>query len=179
LPPSPSPTPAPANATLRAAVVADAQAIVAIYNHYILTTTISFEEAAVTEADMRQRIAEVQAKGLPWLVLEIDGVLAGYAYATPWRARHAYRFSVETTVYLDPTRLGRGLGRQLYAELLARLRAHGCHLAIGGIAQPNVGSVKLHEAMGFRQVARFEEVGYKFGRWLDVGYWQINLQDDA
>ncbi len=157
---------------IRLATAADAAAIIAIYNHYINNTTISFEEQAVTEVQMQERIAEVLAKGLPWLVLEIAGALVGYAYATPWRARHAYRFSVETTVYLAPGQARRGLGRQLYEELLARLTAHGCHLAIGGIALPNPASVGLHEALGFRQVACFNEVGYKFDQWLDVGYWQ-------
>lgn len=164
---------------LRAAVLDDAAAIVAIYNHYILNSTISFEEETVSEAQMQQRIADVQSKGLPWLVLEEAGQLLGYAYATPWRVRHAYRFSVETSVYLDPAWHGRGLGRQLYTELLAQLSHHGCHLAIGGIALPNPGSIALHEALGFRQVACFNEVGYKFGRWLDVGYWQKTLSNQS
>ncbi len=157
---------------MRLATSADAVAIIAIYNHYIVNTTISFEEQPVIEAQMQERIADVLAKGLPWLVLEIDGALAGYAYATPWRARHAYRFSVETTVYLAPGQSRRGLGRQLYEELLARLTAHGCHTAIGGIALPNPASIGLHEALGYRQVACFNQVGYKFDQWLDVGYWQ-------
>lgn len=157
---------------IRLATSADAAAIVAIYNHYVLNTTISFEEQAVSAAQMQERIADVLGKGLPWLVLEIDGVLLGYAYATPWRVRNAYRFSVETSVYLHAGQTRRGLGRQLYDELLARLSAHGCHLVIGGIALPNPASISLHEALGYRQVACFNEVGYKFGQWLDVGYWQ-------
>jgi phosphinothricin acetyltransferase len=164
---------------LRMAQASDAAAIVAIYNHYILTSTISFEEEPVSATQMQQRIADVQSKGLPWLVLEVAGQLVGYAYATPWRVRHAYRFSVETSVYLDPAWQGRGLGRQLYTELLAQLETHGCHLAIGGIALPNPGSIALHEALGFHQVACFKEVGYKFARWLDVGYWQKTLSTQS
>jgi phosphinothricin acetyltransferase len=160
---------------IRSATPQDAARICAIYNHYVTTTTISFEEDAVGEQEMAQRIADVAAAGLPWLVLEVDGVLAGYAYATKWRARPAYRTSVESTVYLDKDCAGRGLGRTLYGALLDELRKRELHLVIGGIAQPNEGSVGLHEAMGFRKVAHFSEVGKKFGRWLDVGYWELRL----
>lgn len=161
--------------TLRDATEADAAAIAAIYNPYILDSTISFEEQAVTGADMQSRIAGVQDGGLPWLVLERDGVIAGYAYATRWRVRHAYRFSVETSVYLAPGQGGQGGGTALYEALLARLRAAGCHLAIGGIAQPNPASVALHEKLGYKKVAHFGEVGFKFDRWIDVGYWELKL----
>ena len=164
---------------VRDAQASDAGALVAIYNHFILTTAVSFEEEAIDAAAMAQRIADVQAGGLPYLVIADGDHIAGYAYATKWRVRHAYRFSVETSVYLHPDRAGGGLGTRLYTELLARLRAAGVHLAIGGIALPNAASVALHERMGFRKVAHFEEVGFKFGQWRDVGYWQLRLTDDA
>ena len=160
---------------LRDATPDDASAIVNIYNHYVSTTSISFEETAVTEADMRLRISGVQGGGLPWLVAIVDGELAAYAYATPWRVRHAYRFSVESTVYAAPGNARRGLGRALYGALLERLRPAGIHLVIGGIALPNDASVALHEKMGFEKVAHFSEVGFKFERWIDVGYWQLRL----
>jgi len=160
---------------IRDAARNDAAAIVAMYNHFIVNTAITFEEQAVTESDMAQRIAEVQGVALPWLVAEQDGVVLGYAYATKWRVRHAYRFSVESTVYLAPSFAGKGIGRLLYTALLGRLREQGCHLVIGGIALPNAASVALHEALGFRKVAEFNEVGFKFGRWVDVGYWQLML----
>jgi len=160
---------------IRPATPADAARICAIYNHYVTTTTVSFEEQAVTEPEMAQRIADVGAAGLPWLVLEIDGALAGYAYATKWRVRPAYRHSVESSVYLDQAYAGRGLGRTLYGALLDRLRERGLHVVIGGIALPNDASAGLHEALGFRKVAHFSEVGRKFGRWLDVGYWELKL----
>jgi phosphinothricin acetyltransferase len=159
----------------RPATPFDAARICAIYNHYVTTTTVSFEEQAVTEPEMAQRIADVGAAGLPWLVLEIDGALAGYAYATKWRVRPAYRHSVESSVYLDQAYVGRGLGRMLYGALLERLRERGLHVAIGGIALPNDASAGLHEALDFRKVAHFSEVGKKFGRWLDVGYWELKL----
>lgn len=160
---------------LRPASMADAAAIRAIYNHYIATTTISFEEDAVTEQDMAQRITDVGTSGLPWLVLEVDGKVVGYAYAAKWRVRPAYRHSVEGTVYLDHAFAGRGLGLILYSALLDELRKRELHLVIGGIALPNKASVGLHEKLGFRKVAHFTEVGMKFGRWVDVGYWELCL----
>lgn len=160
---------------IRDATADDAQAIAAIYNPYIADTTISFEEQPVTDADMARRIADVQEAGLPWLVIEQGRAVLGYAYATKWRVRHAYRFSVESSVYLAPQAAGQGLGTRLYAALLERLRAQGYHLVIGGVALPNAASVALHEKLGFEQVANFREVGFKFDRWINVGYWQKNL----
>jgi phosphinothricin acetyltransferase len=164
---------------LRDAIPDDAPAIAAIYNPYITGTTISFEEEPVHDAEMARRVAEVQAAGLPWLVAELDGAVVGYAYATKWRVRHAYRHSVESSVYLAPAAERRGVGTALYEALLERLRAGGYHLVIGGIALPNAASVALHEKMGYEKAAHFKEVGYKFGRWLDVGYWQKNLAAPA
>jgi phosphinothricin acetyltransferase len=160
---------------IRYARVEDAESLVSIYNHFVLTTSISFEEAEVPAIEMAGRIADVQAASLPWLVAEVDGAVAGYAYATKWRVRHAYRFSVETTVYLAPASAGQGIGAVLYRALLDRLRDGGFHLAIGGIALPNPPSIALHERLGFEKVAEFCEVGFKFDRWTDVGYWQLKL----
>jgi len=181
MPPLNSAPSVPSRATAPAAVIrparsGDAAAIAAIYNHYVLESAISFEEVAVDAGAMAQRIAEVQAAGLPWLVAETpadDGMrMLGYAYATKWRVRHAYRYSVETSVYLAPDAAGRGVGSALYEDLLAHLKQAGCHLAIGGIALPNAASIALHEKHGFEKVAHFKEVGFKFGEWRDVGYWQ-------
>lgn len=160
---------------IRSASAPDAARICAIYNHYVATTTVSFEEEPVLEAEMAGRIADVAGAGLPWLALDVDGELAGYAYATKWRARPAYRHSVESTIYLDPAFTGRGHGRLLYGALLDELRQRALHLVIAGIAQPNAGSVGLHEALGFTKAAHFTEVGMKFGRRVDVGYWQLLL----
>ena len=161
---------------IRDATPDDAAALARIYNHYVRDTTITFEETEVSEADMAARIAEVGAAGLPWLVAEDEaGSVLGHAYASKWKGRCAYRFAVETTVYLDGAAYGRGLGRQIYERLLARLRDAGMHVAIGGIAQPNEASIALHEKLGFRKVGQFEEVGFKLGRWVDVGYWQVML----
>ena len=160
---------------VRDAIPDDADAIIAIYNHFIANTTVSFEEEPVSAAAMRQRIADVRDGGLPWIVAEVDGKLAGYAYATTWRVRPAYRYAVESSVYLAGDFSGQGLGSALYAHLLGRLRAANIHLVIGGIALPNPASVALHEKMGYEKVAHFSEVGRKFDRWIDVGYWQIKL----
>lgn len=162
---------------LRNATAADAPAIATIYNHYILNTTISFEEEPVTAPVIAARIAEVQAAGLPWLVALMNGELVAYAYATKWRVRAAYRFAVESSVYVAQNRARTGLGKALYRVLIERLRAAGVHLVIGGIALPNEPSVALHEAMGYVKAAHFTEVGRKFDRWIDVGYWQLKLGD--
>ena len=160
---------------IRQATAEDAEAIVRIYNHYIENTTITFEEKAVSADEMRGRIADVTIS-LPWLVCEIDGAVAGYAYATKWRARSAYRYSAETTVYLDSAQVGKGLGTKLYEALLTELKAKSMHVIIAGIALPNAASVALHEKMSYQKVAHFEQVGWKFGKWIDVGYWQRILE---
>ena len=161
--------------TVRAVTPADAGAVAAIYNHYVLQTVVTFEEETVTSDEMSRRIDEVTAASLPWFVAERAGAIAGYAYASRWRARSAYRFSSEVTVYLAPEQGRRGIGSTLYAELLSALRGSGVHAAIGGIALPNAASVALHERFGFKKVAHFEQTGFKFNRWIDVGYWQLIL----
>jgi phosphinothricin acetyltransferase len=177
--PLPSSPAGEAEVTLREATTADGKAIARIYNPYILETTITFEEEAVSGEEMARRIAEVQAQGLPWLVAEVRGPgqvqVVGYAYAVRFRPRAAFRHSVESSVYLDGAARGRGLGRVLYEALLARLRAAGRHAVIASIALPHPQSVALHERMGFAPVGMLREVGFKFGRWVDVGYWQVNL----
>jgi L-amino acid N-acyltransferase YncA len=159
---------------IRPATSEDAPEICAIYNPYVKDTTITFEEQEVSVDEMRQRIADV-SQNWPWLVCELEGGIAGYAYATRWRARAAYRHSVESTIYMSPSSHRRGLGCMLYTELIARLRSLGARRVMGGIALPNPPSVTLHEKLGFKKVARFEEVGRKCGRWIDVGYWQLSL----
>lgn len=162
---------------IRDASAADAARLAAIYNHYVARTVVTFEVDPVETDEMRGRVAAVQGDGLPWLVAADDaGDVIGYAYATRWRARAAYRHSVESSIYLAPDAVGRGVGRSLYQRLLERLRADGLHTVIGGAALPNPASVALHEALGFTRVAHLREVGRKFDRWIDVGYWQLQLQ---
>ena len=157
----------------------DAPQIADIYRPYVETTAISFEEVPVIASDMAGRMEAVQALALPWLVAEQDGVIAGYAYATPWKARHAYRHSVEITVYLRQNALARGLGTALYSALFDALQKRPIHAVVACIALPNAHSVALHEKFGMRKIAHFAEVGYKLGAWRDVGYWQVNLDKDV
>ena len=164
---------------IRTASTADADAIASIYNHYVRETVVTFEEEPVSPAEIAGRIGEVAAASLPWLVAEQAGVVVGYARATKWRPRSAYRYSVETTIYLSPQHLGGGIGTHLYRHLIEELKGRGLHLAIGGVALPNAASVALHEKLGFRKVAHFNEVGFKFGRWIDVAYWQLPLLSES
>ena len=161
--------------TLRDATRDDAAAIAAIYNHYVLHTTVTFEETAVDADEIARRMESVWSSGLPWLVAEHAGVLVGYAYATKWKERIGYRFSVEASVYLAVDAAGRGVGSALYQALFPMLSARGIHAVIGGIALPNAASIALHEKMGMQQVAHFRETGTKFGAWVDVGYWEALL----
>jgi len=154
--------------------IEDAGAICDIYNHYVLNTAITFEEAPVSIKEIQSRIAEVTSS-LPWYVSEENGKVIGFAYASKWKSRCAYRFSVESTAYLHPDFIGKGIGRRLYRSLISELRNRSLHGVIGGIALPNEGSVALHERLGFVKVAHFKEVGWKFGQWIDVGYWQLIL----
>lgn len=165
----------PNDILIRPAQLEDSSAIAQLYNPYIRDTIITFEESDVTEQDIQQRMQAVNEAGLFWLVAEHQGELAGYAYATAWRPRHAYRFSVEMTAYVSPAQQGKGVGSRLYDDLLAALRSQGVHSAMGGIALPNDASIALHEKFGFKKVAHYEAVGFKFDRWIDVGYWQLLL----
>lgn len=159
---------------IRAATVADAPAICQIYNHFILNSTATFEEEAISQDEMARRIEAILPR-LPFLVAEIDGVVAGYAYATTWKPRSAYRHTVESSVYIAPSCAGMGLGTRLYQALLQALRERGVHAVLAGIVLPNEASVALHEAFGFSAAGRMREVGRKFDRWLDVGYWECLL----
>jgi phosphinothricin acetyltransferase len=157
--------------TIRAVAVDDAAAICAIYNHYVTDTIVTFEEQPVTAPEMRSRMTVVLER-LPWLVLEHGGAIAGYAYASPWKPRVGYRFTAESSVYLAPAHVGRGFGSALYSTLLDDLRTRNIHCVIGGVALPNLASVDLHAKFGFEKVAHFRKNGFKFGRWIDVAYWQ-------
>lgn len=163
---------------IRNATIDDCPAISNIYNHYVLNTVVTFEEEPVQPIQMVKRVTEVQGKYV-WLVYEQDGQITGYAYASAWKTRAAYRHTVEASVYLDPACTGKGMGKKLYAALLKRLEALNVHTVIGGVALPNEASVRLHEGLGFRPMGHFREVGYKFGKWVDVGYWDIILQPET
>jgi L-amino acid N-acyltransferase YncA len=161
---------------VRSAAQSDAPAIAGIYNHYVKTSIITFEEEPVTASEITHRIVAVHSASLPWLVAENNGQLTGYAYAMPWRTRSAYRFSVEVTAYVAPEFPRHGIGSLLYSQLIPLLQRKHIHALLGGIALPNPASIALHEKFGFRKVAELQEVGFKFGHWINVGYWQRLLQ---
>lgn len=152
----------------------DAAAIAAVYAPYVESSAISFEATAPDAAEFRRRIGLVTAS-YPWLVAVEDGAILGYAYGDLFRTRAAYRWVVETTIYVSMGAERRGIGRALYAPLLERLAGQGYVAAIGGIALPNAASVALHEAMGFVHAGTYAKVGYKLGAWHDVGFWQREL----
>ncbi|GGB20319.1 N-acetyltransferase [Sphingomonas metalli] len=166
---------------IRAATPDDAAALAAIYAPHVLIGTASFEEEAPDARTMRSRMAAHD--GLyPWIVAtqgEAAGGVLAYAYATPFHPRPAYRWSVETTVYVADAAQRRGAGRLLYEALVDTLTAQGFTQALARIALPNEGSIALHEAVGFRRAGVQREVGFKFGRWIDVGLWQRELAEPA
>ena len=124
---------------------------------------------------MAKRINEIVSADLPWLVAEENGVIVGYAYASKWKARAAYRHTLESTVYLDAAQVSKGIGTKLYDAPFALLREKSVHVVMGVIALPSDASVILHEKFGMQKAAHFSEVGFKFGRWVDVGYWQVTI----
>jgi L-amino acid N-acyltransferase YncA len=150
----------------------DASQIAAIYNHYVQETLVTFEEQPVPERVMAKRIS---SSALPWLVWEEGGSVLAYAYAVRWKERSAYRFSAESTIYVSPHVIRRGIGTRLYRALIGDLRGRDIHCVIGGIALPNPASIALHEKVGFAKIGHFKEVGWKFDRWVDVGYWELIL----
>ncbi len=155
----------------RADPAADAGACAAIYAPFVSGSAVSFEEDPPTEDEIRERIRAARS----WLVAERDGAVTGFAYATPYRARPAYRWAVETSVYVSAAAHGRGTGRALYEVLLAELEFRGFRSACAAIALPNPPSVALHEAVGFAPVGIFRAIGYKAGAWRDVSWWQRPL----
>jgi L-amino acid N-acyltransferase YncA len=156
---------------IRLANESDAEAVRAIYAPVVETTAISFEIEPPTREEMARRIREIGARH-PFLIAE-----GGYAYASAHHARAAYRWAVDVSVYLAPEARGRGLGRALYTRLFAILRAQGLYCAYAGIALPNAASVGLHEAFGFTPIGIYKAVGFKFGLWHDVGWWELSLRE--
>ena len=161
---------------LRAATPDDAAAIAGIYAPFVTGSAVSFETDPPDAAAMRARI-ETGGGLYPWLVGEQEGQLVGYAYAARFRERPAYRFAVETSVYLRRDACGQGLGSRLYAPLLATLEAQGFTQAIAAISLPNAASVVLHERLGFEPAGVYRRVGWKLGAWHDVGLWQRPLAE--
>jgi L-amino acid N-acyltransferase YncA len=152
----------------------DALDLARIYNHYILESTITFEEVVVDGSEMKRRIETHDPNH--WLVFEYESTIVAFAYAKPWKDRTAYRHSMEISVYVEPNHHRKGIARSLYQELLERLKKNQTHAVLAGITLPNPTSIQFHESMGFSQVAHFKETGFKFNQWIDVGYWERILE---
>jgi phosphinothricin acetyltransferase len=160
---------------IRLAREADSDGIAAIYRPYVEDSRISFEEKAPDSSEMARRIVGERPGFHPWLVAEENGGILGFSSSSPFRTRPAYRWSVETGIYLAADASGRGLGKQLLAVLVNLLERQGYVTAIGAIALPNDASVRLHESLGFAHVGTYRGTGFKLGQWLDVGLWQKEL----
>ena len=153
---------------LREATTLDVPAITAIYSHYVLTSTATFEVDAPDTAEMENRLRSIKEQNLPYLVAELDGIVVGYGYASQFRPRPAYGFTVEDTVYVHHGWIGKGVGRRLMDALISSCRAAGCHQVVAVISGNNSAAVALHASQGFHHVGLMPEVGFKFRRWVDI-----------
>lgn len=163
--------------TIRDAGAADAPALLDIYRPFVLDTAVSFELTPPTVSEFESRIASAQSEWA-WLVAERAGEVAGYAYASAFRTRAAYRFTVEVSAYVHPSHRGHGLAGGLYRRLFEILIAKGFCNAYAGIALPNDASVAFHKSLGFAPVGVFHRAGWKFGEWRDVSWWEVRLRDE-
>lgn len=162
---------------IRDVLLSDAELIREIYQKHVIGSSTSFELTVPTVSDFHERIQTANERR-PWIVMADNDRLCGYAYASPFRSREAYQFTIETTVYVHHDFQRQGIGQTLMGNLLSRLRGLGYHIAIAGVTLPNPGSVGLHERLGFRKVGVFPEVGRKYDQWHDVGFWSLKLSED-
>jgi Sortase and related acyltransferases len=154
----------------------DLERIQVIYAHHVLNGLASFEETPPDVAELERRRSDVLGRGMPYVVAEIDDAIAGYAYAGPYRLRTAYRYTVEDSIYVDPAYVGRGVGRALLAEVIARCEQTGCRQMIAVIGDSgNAASIGLHRSLGFEPAGVLKSVGFKFGRWVDSVLMQRTL----
>jgi len=174
---APEPTPV-FEYTIRPAVAADLPHIREIYNHYVLNSTVTFDEKPMTIVALRKKFAAVEKLGFPYIVAESpSGQILGYAYVYPWKEKAAYRFTVENSIYLGPASTGKGLGKVLLGELLTRSKAAGVKEVIAVIADKGAeGSIKIHKDYGFKDIGHMGKVGFKFGRWLGTYMMQKSLK---
>ncbi len=161
---------------IRASTPADLPAITAIYGRFVATSTATFEIAVPDLAEMASRRRAQLDRGLPHLVAELDGYTVGFCYASPFRPREGYRFTVEDSIYVRADCVGHGVGRKLLAELIAQCQARGCHLMVACICGVNPASVALHASLGFTQAGLLPEAGNKFGQWLSLLMMQRRLE---
>ena len=152
----------------------DTQALLDIYNYYILNTTVTFDIEAQSLKPFLDKLNHIKAE-YPFIVYEENNEILGYAYGSRFRPRPAYNYVVESTVYVKHSAHGKQIGTKLYAELLKQLKETNLHTVLGVLTIPNAASIKLHEKFGFEQVANLKEVGFKFGEWQHIGIWQLKL----
>jgi L-amino acid N-acyltransferase YncA len=162
------------DALVRAATAQDAERIRSIYAPYVTATAVSFEEVPPDSAEIGRRMRA--RPHLPWLVAEVTGRVAGYAYASTHHTRPAYRWTADCSVYIDEAHRSRGLGRLLYRRLIAEVRELGYVTLVAAVTLPNAASVRLHESLGFRAIGTVRHAGHKLGAWHDVGWWQLALR---
>ncbi|HYD28198.1 GNAT family N-acetyltransferase [Brevundimonas sp.] len=167
--------------TIRHATMADLGHITALYGREVRNGTATFELEAPTQDEMARRFASVKRHGLPWLVAEVDGAFAGYAYASPFRPRPAYRYGVEGSIYVEEAARGQGVGRGLLEAMIEQVRAMGLRHVIAAISDSDTSaaSIALHRSLGFRDAGAYRQVGWKFDRWLDVTLMQLDLDPRA
>ena len=169
-------TPHPPECLVRPSTPADIPAITAIYARFVTTSTATFEIAPPDEAEMMRRRRAVLDRDLPYLVAELEGYVVGFCYASQFRPREGYRYTVEDSIYVRADCIGHGVGRMLLGELISECRAKGCHSMVACICGVNVPSVSLHASLGFQQVGLLPEAGRKFGEWLQLLLMQRPLQ---
>lgn len=160
---------------IRKAEPKDASQVADVYNYYIQQTHHTFETEPLNEEEMQKRIEDT-TEDYPFLVAEENGEIVGYAYATQFKLRQAYEYASEVSIYVRNAAKQKGIGTQLYTQLFDDLQETDTHAVVAGISLPNDASVRFHERLGFEKVAHFKEVGYKLGRWIDVGYWEKILR---
>jgi phosphinothricin acetyltransferase len=177
LKPAPAPEP-PFEYTIRDATAADLPHVREIYNHYVMNSTVTFDEDRMTLADLRHKFQKITAKKMPFLVAESpSGQLLGYAYVYPWKEKAAYRFTVENSIYLGPASTGKGLGKALLGELIERSKAAGLKEMIAVIADRGAeASIAMHKSFGFKEIGHMGKVGFKFDRWLGTVLMQKSLK---
>lgn len=163
---------------IRLATEGDSASILKIYAPYITDTVVTFEYQVPTEGEFKERIANIQKK-YPWLVCEIDGSVVGYAYASRFREREAYKWSVGFSVYVDPGYHRKNIGKALYFALFQTLKLQGFYNAYAGVTIPNIKSEGLHESVGFKEIGIYQNVGYKFGSWHDVKWYSLKINEHS
>mgnify|MGYP002639605013 CR=1 FL=1 len=160
---------------IRKVRIEDAQQLVGIYNYYVLNSVVTFDDIPFNAIYFEDKIKTITPQ-FPFYVYEENDEILGYAYANKWRLKPAYKYTVESTIYLKYNATGKQIGTKLYSHLLFELKEQNYHAIIGGVSLPNDVSIKLHENLGFKKVAHYNEVGLKFNKWVDVAFWQLNFQ---